>query len=148
MFFSNTSSGYICVELKINIKELAYLRKECGNKPVITPLSGVEYSTHKIGPAWHAKTASHVPREMDHILAVQSSLRVTTVFPPIFIDLHKQSKLCHLGDVKVQSYKNKEDRFGFQLTESNFVCPRSLCICLPARISQIYATLRWDYSLF
>lgn len=57
-------------------------------QPVIIPLSSVEYSTLNIGPAWHARTASHVPRETDHNLAVQSSLPVTIVSPTILIDLH------------------------------------------------------------
>lgn len=57
-------------------------------QPVIIPLSIGEYSTHNIGPAWHARTASQVPRETDHILAVQSSLPVIKVSPTILIDLH------------------------------------------------------------
>jgi hypothetical protein len=56
--------------------------------PVIIPLSDMEYSTHNIGPAWQARTASHVPRETDHTLAVQSSLPVISVSPTILIDLH------------------------------------------------------------
>ena len=51
------------------------------------PLSDKEYSTHWIGPAWQARTASHAPRETDHILAVQSSLPVITVSSTILIDL-------------------------------------------------------------
>ena len=57
-------------------------------QPVIIPLSNGEYSTHNIGPAWHAKTASQVPRETDHVLAVQSSLPVIKVSSTILIDLH------------------------------------------------------------
>lgn len=55
--------------------------------PVIIPLSAEEYSTHRIGPAWQASTASHCPLETDQIRAVQSSLPVITVSPTILIDL-------------------------------------------------------------
>jgi hypothetical protein len=57
--------------------------------PVIIPLSEGEYSTQSMGPAWHANTASHVPRLRDQVLAVQSSLPVIMVSPVILIDLQK-----------------------------------------------------------
>lgn len=57
--------------------------------PVIIPLSRVEYSTACTGPAWHAKTASHDPLEIDHTLAVQSSLPVIKVSSTIRIDLQR-----------------------------------------------------------
>jgi hypothetical protein len=57
--------------------------------PVIIPLSEGEYSTQSMGPAWHANTASHVPRLRVHTLAVQSSLPVIMVSPVILIDLEK-----------------------------------------------------------
>lgn len=57
--------------------------------PVIIPLSEGEYSTQSMGPAWHANTASHVPRLRDHTLAVQSSLPVIMVSPVILIDLQQ-----------------------------------------------------------
>lgn len=65
--------------------------------PVIIPLSEGEYSTQSIGPAWHANTASHVPRLRDHTLAVQSSLPVIMVSPVILIDLQQGFILESIG---------------------------------------------------
>lgn len=107
--------------------------------PVIIPLSNEEYSTHNIGPAWHARTASHVPRETDHILAVQSSLPVITVSPTILSDLHFyiESNIClHFVNTK---YKRSRNIILVNLIHC--VCPESLCICLLARMSHMLATL-------
>lgn len=112
------------------------------------PLSEGEYSTQSIGPAWHANTASHVPRVRDHTLAVQSSLPVIMVSPVILIDL-QSTKICvSICRLRVQVAPTHPPITAVRHYLIHFVCPWSLNICLLERISQTCATLKMELFFF
>lgn len=119
-----------------------------GHIPVMIPLSEGEYSTQSIGPAWHANTASHVPRVRDHTLAVQSSLPVIIVSPVILIDL-QSTKICvSICRLRVQVAPTHPPITAVRHYLIHFVCPWSLNICLLERISQTCATLKMELFFF
>lgn len=94
--------------------------------PVIIPLSEGEYSTHSTGPAWHANTASHVPRLRDHTLAVQSSLPVIMVSPVILIDLLVDKWFMSESHMNVHRVENATKKLPYPL-------------CMPLKLEHLLA---------